>query len=611
MKITLEDLKYSAYHLRKNSLRATTQAGSGHPTSCLSAADIVAVLFFYTMQDGDQFVLSKGHAVPVLYAAYKELGIITDQELLTLRQFDSVLEGHPTPRFPYIQAATGSLGQGLSIAAGIALAERFKKNKANVYVLLGDSEMAEGSIWEAMEVAAHYKLTNLIGIIDVNRLGQTTETMDGHHGETYQKKCDAFGWATQIIDGHDIHQIIDATEAAHTARTPTMIIAKTIKGYGLPDSIANHNGYHGKAFSPEELPALLEYLKKSFVHFDATQCERPLNKTHYSPQKNIRKNYTTKFPSPSYAKGIEVATRKVYGEALVIAGTITPQIIALDAEVKNSTFAELFEKQFPQRFIQCFIAEQNMIGMAAGLASQNYIPFASTFAAFISRAYDQLRMTAISRLPVRVVGSHAGVSIGQDGPSQMGLEDIGLMRMLPDSIVLYPCDAVSTYKCVELMANYYDGISYLRTTRNATPVIYDNNTALTMGGCTILRESPEDVACVVAAGITVHEALKAYELLKKQNIFMRVIDCYSIKPLPTQALLSAAYNTQKNIITVEDHYLQGGLGEAVAAALCDTTITITNLAVTQLPRSGSSEELLQFAKIDAQAIITEVLRYVK
>lgn len=606
MKQRVEFLKHIAYNLRVDVLKATTAAGSGHPTSCLSAADIAAVLFFYTMHEHDQFILSKGHAAPLLYSVYKELGAISEQELLTLRQCNSVLEGHPTPRFPYVPAATGSLGQGLSVAAGIAI-----KNPAFVYVLLGDSEMAEGSVWEAMEIAAHYNLKNLVGIIDVNRLGQTTETLDGWHTEKYQKKCEAFGWETRIINGHDIPEIIDAFDCAQKAQKPTMIIAKTIKGYGLPEDIANHNGYHGKAFSQEELPALLKQLEPNPVVPSDPAGIVSRDATGYTPQKNTRKKYITKLLEPVYTLGEQIATRKAYGQAITAAGTVTKEIIVLDAEVKNSTFAELFEAKFPDRFVQCFIAEQNMIGMATGLASQNHIPFTSTFAAFLSRAYDQLRMTAISKLPIRVVGSHAGVSIGQDGPSQMGLEDIGLMRMLPESIVLYPCDAVSTYKCVELMANYFDGISYLRTTRGTTSVIYDNTTSFAIGGHSVLRSSTQDCACVVAAGITIFEALKAYEELKKQNVFIRVIDCYSIKPLPTQALLSAAFETKKHIITVEDHYAQGGLGEAVASALCDSDIQITHLAVTQVPHSGTPEELLRAAGIDAQAIITEVLRYVK
>lgn len=606
-------LKHRAYNLRSLSLKATTEAGSGHPTSALSAADMVAALFFYAMHynpenpddpANDRFILSKGHAAPVLYAAWEQVGVISKKELMTLRSFDSVLEGHPTTRFVYNEAATGSLGCGLSIGLGMTLAARLEGQSCYTYVLLGDSEMTEGSVWEAIEIAARYKTDHLIALVDLNGLGQSTETLDDRDAHKQAARWKAFGWHTITIDGHNMEQIVAALDEAKTVREqPTVIVARTIKGYGLT-GIEGKEGFHGKAFSKEQLPQLLADMEKRFkadahMHFTHEKSLKP-----YVREKRVEAPIT--LPPSRYMVGSKKATRKAYGESLALLGEFSQKVLSLDAEVKNSTFAELFEYVFPKRFFQCYVAEQNMIGMAIGFAARHFIPFSSTFASFVSRAHDQIRMAAIGRSPLRIVGSHAGVSIGQDGPSQMGLEDIALIRALPDSIVLYPCDAVSTYNAVNLMVNYHDGISYLRLTRSETPVIYDASETFVIGGCKVLKESNEDRAVVVAAGITVFEALRAYEELKKKNIAISVIDLYSVKPLDADTLIRQAQKANKRVITVEDHYIQGGLGEAVCYALRNEDIKIDVLAVKELSRSGKPEELLAYHRIDHTAIIESV-----
>lgn len=610
-------LEHVAYTMRMNILTMTSYAGSGHPTSSLSAADIVAALFFHTMSydprdpenpNNDRFILSKGHACPVLYAAWKEAGVISDSELLTYRQFNSVLEGHPTMRFPYTEAATGALGVGLSIGVGMALNARLDERAYKTYVLLGDGEMAEGAVWEAAELAHYYKLNNLIAIVDCNRLGQSAETMHGHHVSRYEEKFAAFGWKTYVIDGHNMQQIVDVLNKAQLSEhEPVAILAKTIKGYGLT-SIQDKPGFHGKAFAKEELNALFVELDKTFpqaVTFDKKSFvwrpKLPTQAQEASAEDAIA------FHDPQFQQAGMQSTRKAYGMALKEAGGRCHQVVALDGDVKNSTYAEIFEEKYPERFFQCFIAEQNMVGMAVGLDKRGKIPFVSTFGAFMTRAHDQIRMAAIGKARLRLVGSHAGVSIGQDGPSQMALEDIAMMRTLPGSVVLYPCDAVSTWKLVEQMANYQGGISYLRTTRMETPVLYENNEAFELGGCKVVRQSESDKACIVAAGITVHEALKAYELLQEQGISVAVIDLYSIKPLDSATLYKIGKASGSKIITVEDHYLEGGVGQAVTCALCNSGIMIKNLAVTQLPRSGKPEELLSWAGIDAAALVKAVI----
>lgn len=598
-------LEYKAYCLRVDSLKATTQAGSGHLTSCLSAADIMATLFFHTMRPCDTFILSKGHAAPILYAVYKEFDLITEDDLLTLRNFDSSLEGHPTPRFPYVQFATGSLGQGLSLGLGQALGSQLRQETANHYVLMGDSEITEGSIWEAAELATYYRTGSLIGIIDCNRLGQCTATIEGHNVDRYAQKFAAFGWHTITVNGHSIEELIAAfKKAQQTTDKPTMIIAATYKGYGI-SHLENHEGFHGKALKAEELQGALTELAQRFP--EAASYHKDVREEIPAPE--LPKKYTyapVTLPTPDYKLGQLVATRYAYGQALAALGKVSDTVVVFDAEVKNSTYSELFEKEFPGRFFQSFIAEQNMIGMAQGITSYGYTPFASTFGAFLTRAHDQLRMAAIGKNPLRVAGSHAGVSIGEDGPSQMALEDIALFRTLPESIILYPCDAVSAYKCTELMANHHTSISYLRTTRSATPVIYKEQEEFSLGGSKILRQSNNDVACIVTAGITVFEALKAYEILKKENILIALIDCYSIKPLDKETICSLARSARNNLVIIEDHYAAGGLGEAVLAAVCNEKLSVIHKAVTKLPQSGKTEELFHYEEIDTTAIIATI-----
>lgn len=608
-------LRYKAYQLRVHSLRSTTAAGSGHPTSCLSAADIVAVLFFKVMYFdvlkpdsnlNDHFILSKGHAAPLLYAAWYERGVLSEDMLLMLRKFSSVLEGHPTPRFPYVETATGSLGIGLSIGAGLALSGQRIGSPSYAYVLMGDMEMSEGSVWESMQVASFYKLDHLIGIVDVNYLGQSTHTMEGYDLDAYKARCEGFGWRAIEVDGHDIGQLLDAFELARqTDGRPTMIVARTIKGYGL-EPLEGKQGYHGKALTPEELPYYLEQLKERFKQDSMYEQPDPIPSYPALPVFSKPEVFEPELPPLGYNLGQEIATRKAYGLALTACGKLNSSIVALDAEVKNSTYAEIFEQAFPDRFVQCFIAEQNMIGMGVGFALRGMIPFISTFGAFFSRAHDQIRMAAIGRSPLRLVGSHAGVSIGQDGPSQMALEDIALMRALPDSVVLYPCDAVSTYKLVACMVGHTEGISYLRTTRSATPVIYADSETFRIGGAKVLKESSADKVCVVAAGITVFNALKAYELLAGEGIFIAVVDSYSVKPLDVDTLRRKARACNGLVVTVEDHYKEGGLGEAVCHALSKERACIEVLAVGKLPRSGTPEELQAYEGIDADSIINAV-----
>lgn len=611
-------LEHIAYNLRVSSIVSTSQAGSGHPTSCLSAADLVAGLFFYAMRfdpknpdnpNNDRFILSKGHAAPLLYAAWQQAGVLSDEDLLTLRKFDSVLEGHPTLRFKQSEAATGSLGQGLSVGVGMALSAKKDNFLFRTYVLLGDSEVTEGSVWEAAEVAAHYKLNNLIAVLDVNRLGQSTPTTAGYDLDKYINKFQAFGFNTVVINGHDMKQVMWGYDQARFLGLqhdrPSIIIAKTTKGKGVKQ-VEDKEGFHGKPFAQKDVDAILKELKKT--HKDAAAYKGDL----WEPELPEKVKAPTKckkkidLPAPSFKKGEKLATRKAYGQALAAVGKSCERVIALDAEVKNSTFAQTFEKEFPERFVQSFIAEQNMVGMGIGFYARNHLPFISTFASFLTRAYDQMRMAAIGRTALRISGSHAGVSIGADGPSQMGLEDIAMMRALPSSVVFYPCDAVSTYKLVAQMANYRDGISYIRTTRMDTPVIYDNDEEFPVGGCKVLRQSNDDKACIVAAGVTLFQALEAYEQLQKEGISIAVIDLYSIKPLDEKMLRKVGLASGKRIITVEDHYLEGGLGQAVVYALRNSAITTDCLAVNKLPRSGTPDELLAYEEIDADAIIAQV-----
>ncbi|HHW21144.1 transketolase [Thermodesulfovibrio thiophilus] len=601
----MKNLAEIARLLRYYILAATTQAGSGHPTTCLSSVELMTGLLFGGFfrfdsdnpdnPNNDRLIFSKGHAAPLLYSLWTVAGKLSETELLTLRKFGSSLEGHPTKSFPYAEAATGSLGQGLSIGAGMAINGKYiDRLPYKVFVLLGDSEMAEGSVWEAIQLAAYYKLNNLIGIIDVNRLGQRGETMYGHDLEAYSKRISSFGWKTICIDGHNFDEIFKAYEEAINSAIPAMIIAKTIKGKGI-SFLEDREGKHGVALTEDEFKEALKELgeiKRITVSVNKPEMLQPLSES-----------VTIKEVNKTYSIGEMVATRRAYGEAVAKIFPEFPDIVVLDAEVCNSTYAEIFKKHYSDRFFECFIAEQNMVGMAVGLSLRGKIPFVSTFAAFLTRTFDHIRMAQYSDANVKFMGSHAGVSIGQDGPSQMGLEDISMMRSILNSVVLYPSDAVATEKLVREAARY-QGIVYIRTTRSATPVIYSYDEEFPIGGAKVLRYSDDDWFSVIGAGITLYEALKAYVELKKQGIFIRVIDLYSVKPIARE-ILKKALNETKALITVEDHYPSGGIGEAVMAELGSDRVY--SLACRKVPKSGRPEELLDYEEISAKAIVGKVL----
>jgi transketolase len=602
---TIELLREKAARLRIHSLRTTTAAGSGHPTTCLSAADLVSALFFHVMRydpqnplypGNDRFVLSKGHAAPVLYAAWAEAGAFPAEKLMALRLAGSELEGHPTPRFAGALVGTGSLGQGLGIAAGMAYGGKLDRAGYRVYCLLGDGECAEGAVWEAAAFASHYKLDNLIAVVDVNRLGQSDPTMLQHDTTTYARRFAAFGWQAFEIDGHNFEHILDAFERALKVKgQPAAIIARTLKGKGV-SFLENKTGWHGKPVPKADLDkALAEILGLGQPR--PVQIASPAAAPAVFPAPE-------KMASPAYQLGQQVATREAYGQALKKLAEADARILALDGDVKNSTFAEVLAQAHPERFIECYIAEQNMIGAAVGLSTTGRIPFASSFACFLCRAYDHVRMAAVSRANLKLMGSHAGVSIGEDGPSQMGLEDLAMMRAIFGSTVFYPSDAVSMERLTEL-AVATPGIVYLRGTRPKTPVLYDNREEFVVGGSKVLRASENDAASVVAAGITLHEALKAHEELKKEGLNLRVIDLYSVKPVDRATLLAAARATGNTLLVVEDHYAEGGLGDAVAAALKDDGVRLVQLAVRHLPASARPDEQLDLAGISARHIAAQ------
>jgi transketolase len=603
-------LRELGQQFRVDSIRCAAAAKSGHPSSGMSAADLMAVLvanhYRFDFEnpkraENDRLIFSKGHASTLLYAIFRATGAITDEELLRYRQFDSILEGHPTPRIPWVDVATGSLGQGLPIGVGMALAGKYlDRLPYRVWVLCGDSEMAEGSMWEAFEHAAHYELDNLTAIIDVNRLGQRGETMVGWDLDTYRDRAHAFGWETIEIDGHDVEAVDRAyTEAAGTTGKPTVVIARTIKGKGVK-AIENQPGWHGKALdNPDEAIEELGGLRN--IHVDVAEPEAA--QAHTFPSGTLE--------LPRYELGDEVATRKAYGEALAALGTARGDVVALDGEVSNSTFAEIFGKAHPDRYFEMYIAEQQMLAAAVGLSARGWNPFASTFAAFFSRAYDFIRMAAISRANLRLAGSHAGVSIGEDGPSQMALEDIASLRAVHSSTVLQPCDANQTAKLVAAMADT-EGIVFLRTLRPNTPVIYDADEDFEIGGSRVLRSSVTDDVTVVASGVTVPEAMQAAETLAGEDIGVRVIDLYSIKPIDVEGLRAAAEATGR-IITVEDHYPEGGVGDAVLAALAESgaEARVVKLAVDDMPHSGKPAELLAAFGIDADGIANAARQLVR
>ncbi len=599
-----------ATRLRIDSVRSTSEAGSGHPSTCCSAAEIMAALFFGEMrydardpgnEDNDRFVLSKGHAAPILYAAWAEAGIIPRDAQLTLRRLDSDLEGHPTPRLPWVDVATGSLGQGLCAAVGIALNARRIASEYRTYVLMGDGETAEGSVWEAAAVAAHERLDSMCAIVDVNALGQSQPTQWQHDMQAHATRWSAFGWHALVIDGHDLPAVLDALDQARrTKGRPTVILARTLKGKGI-SVMEGKGGWHGKAVKKgEELDKALGELQAQFVPEDA-----PLQRPAAPGRRSRPAAKPARLEAPAYTLGDSVATREAYGHAIARLGAADDRVVALDADVKNSTFSEKFEQQHPERFYETFIAEQVMIGAAMGLAARGAIPFPSTFAAFLTRAYDFIRMAAISNVNVKMAGSHAGVSIGEDGPSQMALEDLAMMRAQPNIAVLYPSDAVSTERLVETMA-YHPGPAYMRTSRPKTPVIYGPDETFEIGGLKILRQSSSDVATIIGAGITLFEALKAHEELKTQDVNVRVVDLYSLQPIDAASLIRCAQESNGRLITVEDHYPAGGIGDAVASAVAGHGFTVTRLAVHEIPRSGMPDQLVDHYGISARHIVAAV-----
>jgi len=601
-----------AQQFRVDSVRVSSRAGSGHPTSSLSAAELMSVLVARHLRydvarphaaNNDHLIFSKGHASPLYYSILLAIGAIEEDEFLTYRRRDSRLEGHPTPVLPWVDVATGSLGQGLPIGVGIALAgKKLDRLPYRVWVLCGDSEMAEGSMWEAAAQASYDGLDNLVAIIDVNRLGQTGPTRYEWNLDVYAGRLRAFGWHTIEIDGHDVDAVDAAyAEAAATADRPTAVIARTIKGRGV-SAVENKNGAHGKPVE-DEAAAIREL--------------GGLRDIRLAPQRPQGSATAHGFPAqgplalPRYEQGQKVATRKAYGDALVALGRANPAIVVLDGEVGNSTYTETFARELPERFFQMYIAEQQMIGAAIGLQVRGWRPFAATFAAFLTRAFDFVRMAAVSQANVSLCGSHAGVSIGEDGPSQMGLEDLATLRAVHGSTVVYPCDANQTARLLALLADQ-PGISYMRTTRQATPVMYGPDEEFTIGGSRVLRSSDHDAVTIVAAGITVGEALAAADRLAGEGVGARVIDLYSVKPLDVGTLVEAAEATG-HVLTVEDHWPEGGLGEAVFSALAEAGVGVAGelLAVRHMPDSATPEQELAEAGIDAGAIANAAVRLVK
>ena len=609
----IEALKARANVLRIHSIASTTKAGSGHPTTCMSAAEIMSVLFFHEMKwdpkdsenpFADRFVLSKGHAAPVLYAAWAEAGVISVDEMMSLREIDSPLEGHPTPRLKFVDVATGSLGQGLGAGVGLALNSRdLDKTNYRTYVLLGDGEVAEGSVWEAAAMAGHYKLNNLVAIVDVNRLGQSQATALQHDTESHRARFEAFGWDAVVVDGHDVPALLEAFARVGRSDKPLCVVARTYKGQGV-SFLADKDGWHGKPLNAEDAEKAYAEIKAAGVTSDyELVIEKPAAGTAPKVTSGERE-------AAPYKLGDLVATREAYGEALARLGKSQSNVVALDSDTKNSTFADKFFKAFPDRSFECFIAEQNMISVAAGLSAVKKVPFASSFAVFLSRGFDQVRMAGVSRSNIKLTGSHVGVSIGEDGPSQMGLEDIALYRTIPNGVVFYPSDAVSAEAAVRLAAEH-EGFAYIRTSRPKTPVIYDSVEEFAIGKARVVRESADDAVTIVSGGVTLFEALKAADALKSEGIAVRVIDLFTIKPLDKDALIRNARETANRIVTVEDHYLEGGIGEAVASAVSEEPISVHKIGVVGIPHSGAPDALLEKFGINAKAIIAKVKAVVK
>lgn len=600
---SIKQLKDIASILRRDSIQMTSQAASGHPTSCLSCADIMSVLFFDEMSfdpkntsslENDDFVLSKGHAAPVLYSCLKRTGCIKE-ELLDYRKMSSPLQGHPVPgEIDWIKVASGSLGQGLSVGLGMALALKKQKKHSRVYVLLGDSEVAEGSVYEALELASYHKVNNLCAILDMNRLGQRGETMLGHNAPEHKKRFESFGWQAEIIDGHSVPAIMKAFSKARKSKKPFVIIAKTFKGKGV-SFLENKEGWHGKALNTTEMYKALGEIPE--VKFPRVKIRKP--------KKSLDKKRKIKEPLVTpYRWNLEVATREAYGNALAHLAISNPSIMAIDAEVSNSTFADKVKESRPNQFVEAFVAEQNMVSMALGLSIKGYKVFASSFAAFLSRAHDQIRMSSLSKADFTICGSHAGISIGEDGASQMGLEDISLFRDLPNSIVLYPSDAFSAEKLVHLCVKE-KGLKYLRTTRPKTPLIYSVHEKFELGDFKVIKQSITDKVVLIGAGITLHESLKAHDMLKEQGIDSAVIDLYCIKPLNVHKLAAFIKHHGNKFIITEDHYEQGGIGEMLAESMFNAEIKMKHLFVSTTPHSGTKEELLEKYGLSAKHITME------
>lgn len=617
--IGLDTVAELAAQLRVDSVRSSTSAGSGHPTSSMSAADLLAVLVTRhlrfdwdapTAPGNDHLIFSKGHASPLLYSVFKAVGVVSEDELMNgYRRFGQRLEGHPTPVLPWVDVATGSLGQGLPDGVGIALAGKYlDRQPYRTWVLCGDSEFAEGSIWEALDKAAHYELSNLIAIVDVNRLGQSGPTELGWDLDAYARRAEAFGARVLVVDGHDLSAIDDAlgTAADPTDGRPTVIFAKTVKGSGFSE-VEDSPDWHGKPFPADmaeraiaELGGIRDLVLRGPRPEPEPAADAGTDADATAEQADAEAGATL----PQYALGDEVATRRAYGDSLVALGAADLRIVALDGEVSNSTYSNAFAHAYPDRYFEMFIAEQQLVAAATGLSVRGYRAFASTFAAFLTRAHDFIRMGAISGVDLRLVGSHAGVEIGADGPSQMALEDLAMMRAVHGSTVLYPSDATSTATLVEAMAST-PGISYLRTTRGGYPVLYRNGEAFPVGGSKVLRSSDADRVTLVGAGVTLHACLRAAEILAEEGVAARVIDCYSVKPIDADTLTAATTATSGRIVVAEDHHPEGGLASAVIDALLaagPTNLSLAHLAVRGMPGSGSGPELLAWAGIDADHI---------
>lgn len=611
---TIQELKDIAHKLRIHSITSTQASKSGHPTSCASIAEIMSVLFFNTMRykisaprdaSSDRFILSKGHAAPILYAAWAEAGLFPTSDLMNLRKIDSDLEGHPTPRLNFVDVGTGSLGQGVAVACGMAyIGKVIDKADYRTYVLVGDGESAEGSIWESLHFAGHYKLDNLCVIFDVNRLGQSEATSLQHQMEVYRKRLDAFGFNAIVVDGHDVDELCKAFfEASVTKDRPTAIVAKTYKGKHFPN-IEDLENWHGKPLG-ENANDVIQHLQSLIRNAGPVQIAPPSPQKESAKKVNIS-NVQLATP-PAYKLGESVATRLAYGTALAKIAMNNDRVIALDGDTKNSTYSDKLKKAFPERFIECFIAEQNLVGVAIGAACRDRtVAFVSTFATFFTRAFDQIRMGAISQTNVNFVGSHCGVSIGEDGPSQMGLEDIAMFRTIPGSTVFYPSDAVSTERAVELAANT-KGVCFIRTSRPNTAVLYENNEPFQVGKAKVVKQSANDTVLLIGAGVTLYEALNAATELEKSGVHARVLDPFTIKPIDKEAIVQNAAQCGGRIVVVEDHYKQGGVGEAVMSAVADQrNVVVKHLGVEQVPRSGPPTVLIDMFGISARCIVAAV-----